>query len=309
MRTCWQEDGGLAMRQREIDRTGHFGQPARQMSRIHIARNRQSIGQFSPEEVAEGLQTGEFLPGDLAWCEPMESWKPLAEFTDLPVVEPALVPPALDEAVVAAPDQPEPAWERRAGLGLGPAIFQTVQQVFATPAFTFKTMKLEGGFRSPLLLYVILLTLTTWAATTYQIIYFRMNPDEMLKSLPAEVTPALMISSLIFTMVAAPFFVAAGAFISSGIFHLILMALGAANKPYEATFRAVCYAMAPASLLQMIPMCGGVLYLLMGLTLLIIAIREVHQTENWRATVGVILPTFVCCGLFIGLYTTMALAK
>ena len=56
------------------------------MNRIHIARNRQSLGQFSPEEVAEGLASGKFLATDLGWREPMEEWMPLSEFTDLPQV-------------------------------------------------------------------------------------------------------------------------------------------------------------------------------------------------------------------------------
>ncbi len=294
------------MRQRGVDHVEWFRQPARQMSRIHIARNRQSLGQFSPDDVAEGLQTGEFLPTDLAWREPMEAWKPLGEFTDLPAVEPVLVPPVLEDVPVAPGVLSEPAWERRAELGWFSAMYQTVQQVFSTPTSTFQAMKQEGGFGSPLLLYVMMLTVTTWVSTIYQIIAYRMNPDAVLGPLSTEVTPNMMMASLIFTMVAAPFFIAAGAFISSGIIHLTFTALGAAKKPFEATFRAVCYAMAPASLLQVMPLCGGMLYLVSGLVLIIIALREVHQTETGRATAGVILPSLLCCGLFIGLYATMA---
>ena len=292
----------MAIRQRGVDRTGAFGQPARQMSRIHIARNRQSLGQFSPEEVAEGLQTGEFLPGDLAWREPMESWKPLGEFTDLPQVDPVLVPPALEELEAAPVVRAEPAWERRTELGWFAAGYQTVQQVFSVPTATFKVMKQDGGFASPLWFYVILLTLTTWVSTVYQIIAYRMNPDAMLGPMSTEVTPRLMMASLIFTIVAAPFFIAAGAFISSGIFHLALGALGAAKKPFEATFRAVCYSLAPASVFQLMPLCGGMLYIITGLVFLIIALREIHQTDTARATAGVLVPFVLCCGAFIGLF-------
>ena len=280
------------------------------MSRIHIARNRQSLGQFSPEEVAEGLQAGEFVSTDLAWREPMESWKPLGEFTGLPAVEIALVPPALAEAVAAPAELVEPAWERRVELGMFAAIYLTVQQVFSHPTATFQTMKQQGGFGTPLGLYVLLLTLTTWISTLYQIVAYRINPDEMLGALSTQVTPEMMVASLVITMVVAPFFIAAGAFVSAGIFHLAFMALTPAKKPYEATFRAVCYAMAPASLFQLMPLCGGILYILSGLMLLIIALREVHQTNTARATAGVILPFVFCCGLFIGLFAvTQLLAK
>jgi len=54
---------------------------------IHINRNRENIGQFSAQEVADGLKNGRFLPGDLAWRDPMPAWEPLSTFTDLPPPE------------------------------------------------------------------------------------------------------------------------------------------------------------------------------------------------------------------------------
>jgi hypothetical protein len=51
---------------------------------IFINRNRQSLGQFDEQDVADGLKNGKFFPEDLAWQEPMESWKPLSEFANLP---------------------------------------------------------------------------------------------------------------------------------------------------------------------------------------------------------------------------------
>ena len=54
---------------------------------IHINRDRESIGKFNDQDVADGLKSGRFLPTDLAWREPMESWQPLATFTDLPPPE------------------------------------------------------------------------------------------------------------------------------------------------------------------------------------------------------------------------------
>jgi len=57
------------------------------MAMIHINRNRENIGQFNEQEVAEGLKSGRFLPTDLAWRDPMPSWEPLSTFTDLPPPE------------------------------------------------------------------------------------------------------------------------------------------------------------------------------------------------------------------------------
>jgi hypothetical protein len=278
------------------------------MIRIHVARNRRSIGQYSPEDIAEGLQTGEFLPTDLAWREPMESWKPLAEFDDLPVVEaPMLTPPSLPVETGALAEPIEPAWERRESMGSFRALFQTVQQVFSVPVTTFKVMKCEGGLGGPLWFYTILLSLTTWASIFYQIVALKVNPDAVLGTLATQISPTEMEGGLYLLLLLSPVFVAAGVFVTAGVVHAMFMTMGCAKKPFEATFRGVCYAMAPASLFQLIPTaCGGAVYFVAGLVLLTIALREIHQTDTMRAVAGVMLPALVCCGLLVGFYTTMA---
>ncbi len=41
------------------------------MAMIHVARDGAKIGEFSRDEVREGLRTGKFLPTDMAWEEGM----------------------------------------------------------------------------------------------------------------------------------------------------------------------------------------------------------------------------------------------
>lgn len=71
------------------------------MAMIFVNRDRQSLGQFSEQEVSNGLESGRFLPDDLAWQEGMESWQPLSSLTHLPppgAAVPAVhsMPPAFD---------------------------------------------------------------------------------------------------------------------------------------------------------------------------------------------------------------------
>lgn len=71
------------------------------MAMIFVNRDRQSLGQFSEQEVSNGLESGRFLPGDLAWQEGMESWQPLSSLSHLPpsgAAVPAVhpLPPAFD---------------------------------------------------------------------------------------------------------------------------------------------------------------------------------------------------------------------
>ena len=73
------------------------------MSMIHINRNRESLGKFTDQEVADGLKSGKFLGSDLAWRDPMPSWQALSTFSDLPEAldEKAELAPALPQAELA----------------------------------------------------------------------------------------------------------------------------------------------------------------------------------------------------------------
>jgi hypothetical protein len=265
------------------------------MNRIHVARNRQALGQFSPEEVADGLASGEFLPTDLAWREPMETWKPLSEFTDLPPATRSIVPPALPVQSADSETQGEPAWERRKQLGTFSALVETVRQVLAAPVATFKAMKREGGQATPLFFYVLVTTFATWAAMAYQLTVIMMNPEAMLGPLAKSLNTASLLGIQVLSMALAPVLLIAVGYCAAGIFHLVFQLLGS-SEPFEVTFRAYCYAVAPASVFRFIPICGDFLFFIAGLVLLVFSFREALRIDGARATIGVILPSLLCCG-------------
>jgi len=271
------------------------------MFRIHIARNRQSLGEFTPEEVAEGLHSGKFLPTDLAWREPMTAWKPLSEWDNLPSVE--LTPPPLDPSLEtpapAAPTTVEPAWERRSDLGIIPALYESVRQIFSTPSATFRGMPQTGGLKGPLFFYTILATLATWASLVYNAVYYQMNP-KALEELPAAVnlTPSTIMMSQIATAVLVPGLVVIWAFIMGGIFHFILRALGS-QASFEATFRTFCYVAGATFVLQFIPICGAYLFWGVLVMMLTIAFREVHRISTMQAVAASTVPILLCCGLVV----------
>lgn len=54
------------------------------MGMIFVNRDRRSLGQFTEQEISNGLNSGQLLPDDLAWQEGMETWQPLSSFTNIP---------------------------------------------------------------------------------------------------------------------------------------------------------------------------------------------------------------------------------
>lgn len=287
------------------------------MRRIHVARNRQPLGHFAPEEISVGLRSGRFLPTDLAWSEPMDSWKPLSEFTDLPGLEPEATPPPLTqfEPVLTAPAQSlsttrEPAWERRAELGVFAAISETVKSILSMPAAAFQRMSTEGGLKGPLSFYAILGIATAWINLFYSAAIATMNPEMALGEYAKSLTTAQIQVLYVGMFCIMPIIVLIGPFIWAGLFHVFLMMLGGAKKSFEATFRIVCYGTGAVTVFQLIPICGSSIYLVWLVVTLVIGLKEVHGTDYTRSILTVILPVFFFCGamflMFVGLVALAA---
>ncbi|MEI8292984.1 MAG: DUF4339 domain-containing protein [bacterium] len=92
-----------AERDRHLNTRGRIGRHM-DMAMIHINRNRENIGKFNDQDVADGLRSGRFLPTDLAWREPMASWQPLSTFTDLPPPEESPEPHFPNPEIASGPD-------------------------------------------------------------------------------------------------------------------------------------------------------------------------------------------------------------
>lgn len=74
---------------------------------IHVSRNGQNYGPYTPDEVRQYLQSGHILPNDLAWHEGLANWEPVNRLAILsgPAPRPA-APAAHDGAAtqVMTPD-------------------------------------------------------------------------------------------------------------------------------------------------------------------------------------------------------------
>jgi hypothetical protein len=262
------------------------------MSRIHIARDRQPLGNFSPPEVAEGLKSGRFRPTDLAWQEPMETWKALGEFTNLPEVEEdddELLAP-LDAPVAPTGSSTEGLpWERRAELGLYIALRDTIKLILSEPTATFRAMGPGTGLHSPLLYYVVLGTLGTWMALACDFIAKKVSPTAA-EGLASKISSVNSIGTLIGSAIVTPIFLVLATFVASGIIHAVILALGGEDKKFAATFRAYCYSVGTAYVLMLIPICGGFAFLIVAALLLVIALREIHAISTAKAIVATVLP-------------------
>ena len=271
------------------------------MATIHVARDGTNIGAFSVEEVREGLRTGRFLPTDMAWEAGMADWRPLSQVM---AEKPAAVTPASGATGTDAfPSSPSSSssdagasgdglpWEHRQALGLVKAFFDTVSVVLTKPTEAFGMMRTEGGLTDPLLFAVI-------GGSAGMIVSFLLQIGLQSVGFMADRQSAVfgMGIGIVFGIILMPVILLIGMFIASGILHLCLMIVGGAKKPFETTFRVVCFSSGSTYLLAMIPVCGGFVAAVYNIVLECMGLARAHETGIDKAVMAVLLPIIICCG-------------
>ncbi|MBE2181553.1 MAG: YIP1 family protein [Chthoniobacterales bacterium] len=263
--------------------------------KIHLNRAGQTLGQFTPHEVRSGYREGRFTGTDLAWHDGMPSWRPLAEVIDEIAPDEDGAPPVVTTAAESGP-----AWEQRAELGFFPALGETIRGVLLEPGKTFVSMRRSGGLGAPLFFYVLLGTLGGLAGVVYQEVFksFESGGGAEQQALSGMPGSAVVMGA---TIMLLPIILVIGAFVGSGIMHLALMIVGGATRPFEATFRVLCYANGAAAVLQLLPGCGALIAAVWTIVVEIIGLAEVHNIGKGRAALAVFLPLIVCCGFLLAL--------
>ena len=273
------------------------------MSKIHLNRARQNLGEFTPEEVAQGLRDGRFLPTDLAWREGMETWQPLSTFQDLPTA--AAEPEAEIEEPTAQPDHglAKPDWERREEIGYVGAAFRTIRQTITDPIATFRDMKRTGGLLPPFIYCYCLQVACGVTSALLSLVWAHVLPKAWM---PAELgnNPAGTLGKELAFSVPGIFIAGLVVpFIGSGIYYLMVKLLTKRPVTYEVIFRAYCYMAGSLSILNLIPVppipavqvCYILFIAIIAITYQTIAIRESAGTTTIKAVLAVVLPGFLCC--------------
>jgi len=189
-------------------------------------------------------------------------------------------------------------WEDRAANGFFNSLFKTVNEVLFNPSAFFKKMPVIGGLTDPLLFAMIigtvgLLFLSIWHLLLHDPMQSFMTPEmsEAGRGISSNVGSPLGTAMI-------PFLLIIWLFIVSGMLHLFVMIVGGAKAGFEATFRVVSYSVSPF-LFMIVPYCGVLITPLWALSLLMIGIRDAHETTGGKATAAVLFPFLFCCGMMV----------
>jgi hypothetical protein len=199
-------------------------------------------------------------------------------------------------------------WERRNEIGFLTALIETTKQALSQPTAFFRSMPVTGGLGAPLLYAVIVGYVGLFVSTIYNLVFrsvlmsslSRMGGNSDLERLAGYMQGGV---GLVMNLILGPVFIVIVVFVSAGIFHLVLLALGGAARGFEATFRVAAYSQA-TSIFNIIPGCGGLVHIVYTLVLLVIGLSEAHGISRGKAAAAVLIPFVViccCCSGVIGL--------
>ena len=215
------------------------------------------------------------------------------------------------EPLFASSANPEifPAWENP-GKPLFERWLETVKGVFTSLPVFFTRMRTAGGLGAPLMFGVIGSSI---GSIISQVFSMFLNIG-ILSLIAGQTHSREAVGNMVgqgiggvCAIILIPFITAIGLFIGSGITHLFLMMLGGARKNFEATFRVNSYLLGSLGLLQAIPFCGGLVYIVWYIVGEIIGLAKAHEIPTSKAALAVLLPTVIVCAcgaiavLFLGM--------
>jgi hypothetical protein len=289
-----------------FDRARRIGYE-RAMGRIHVNRDRQNLGQFTPEEISEGLASSRFLPTDLAWREGMETWQPLSTFTDLPLhvaeTDPE-VPAVPAESISVADAVGSFPWDRRAEIGIFNALWETISQSLGQPSKVFTKLPEVPTMAGPYRFY-LLLAISTGAISLGLTMVFVKAVIALVAATPEvandpqvvmmmarfkEISLGRMLFALLVVVPLTPF-------VAAGVCHALLALVGGTKRSFSTTFAVTCYVLGAVSPFQLLLCCGTLVQGIWALISLSSGFAAAHRTEAWRAAVAVTIAFLICCGL------------
>ncbi|EGJ50966.1 Protein of unknown function DUF2143 [Desulfocurvibacter africanus subsp. africanus str. Walvis Bay] len=191
-------------------------------------------------------------------------------------------------------------WERMDKFGLAGGFWQTLKRAMLRPQDFFGHMPLHG-LAMPLAFFLVIGCVQIAAQLFWDsagmtfLDLFLQRPDVEQSGLSLGEGGYLL-------FIIYPLILTVALFAIAGLHHLFLMASQAAQRGFEATFRAVAYGSAPL-VLAVIPFVGDLVGLAWNVSITIIAYRYIHRTSYTRVGLAMLIPLVAL--LLIGLYFRM----
>jgi hypothetical protein len=205
----------------------------------------------------------------------------------------------------AAPEGPQLSapFAERARLGFLSAFFETWKLVATQPQQFFRRVRVDRTW-SAVLFGVVAYTVGAVTSQLYDLLAGAQIVGMMgrfLENVPPEQRQALesYLQNMgggfaVVRMVLTPVFGFIGIFVFAAVFHAILLLLRATPRGFDATLTTVGYA-AGLSLLLAVPACGGLIWMVWSLVVVIVGLGEAQRCGPGKAAAAVFAPVLLVC--------------
>ncbi len=180
--------------------------------------------------------------------------------------------------------RPSP-WEDRGRIGLWPGIYRSFLGVLLSPASFFRGLTPQGGLREPLALGLLFGSLGAMLSLFWDLVLGALGVGGGLDALASRYSITLVFPLL---LVLSPVLVGVALFLTSGLLHVLLRVVRGGRHGFEGTFRVVAHGQA-AQLFGAVPFLGGLIAGLWFLVVLIVGLREIHETTYTRVVLAFLL--------------------
>lgn len=187
------------------------------------------------------------------------------------------------------PSRIESPWEDRLTAGTLNGILQTLRAVLFSPQYLFQSMSYKNGIKEPFAFGLLMGSIGAMFSLFWQFLSLSSETFDLIPELPVELPINLI---FLFTLIISPFFITIFIFISSSIIHLCLVISRGANNGFEGTFRVLSFSQA-AHILAVIPILGGIIAFFWNVVILLIGLKEIHETSFTRIIAAFLIPVLL----------------
>jgi hypothetical protein len=165
-------------------------------------------------------------------------------------------------------------------------------------------MRRRDGYLSPLIYAVILGSFAVLVSICWEFLFVYFGSG-LVGAGATDQLGGLRSVSYGLTAILSPLMIAVLVFIASGIFHVILLAFGGATQGFQTSFRVVCYSQG-TGVWNIVPFFGAAIGGIWNLVLLVIGLKESHETSAGKAAAAVLLPVVAWSILVVSIVLTMS---
>ncbi len=195
-------------------------------------------------------------------------------------------------------------WEERDRVGLWKGIYRSFLKTLVSPASFFRTMHTRQGLKEPLAMGLLFGSIGLMTGIFKEFVLSVWGYGSGVRIFSSGVDSPFVLSAL---MALAPIVTGIGIFMLSGFLHLFLLVFRSASHGFEGTFRVVAYGQV-TQVFGVVPVLGGIIGGLWYLVILVVGMREIHETSYSRVVLAFLMPLLLMTAIALAVLIPMIIS-